>query len=179
MYAIQYTNPGKVVKLSMPENDGAAQRLGVLTLDPGEMYPRCAVIDSANGHLYLATTEQPGRIVKIAIGGTLPVREGSLVLDPGEDHPSAAVIDETAARAYFATQTSPGKIVKVALAPAGLPTRIGALTLDPDESNPGAGLINPAAGHAWFATGGTAAPKVVKLALRTRPRCPHASVPCS
>ena len=80
-------------------------RVGALTLNSGENFPACSVIDSAGGFAYFGTQTDPGTIVKVRLSDF--TRVGVLTLNVGETFLDAAVIDPVGGFAYFGTQTGP------------------------------------------------------------------------
>lgn len=59
--------PGRVVKISLEEGDAKPGYIDDLTLEEGEIKPCCAVLHE--GYAYFGTYTEPGRIVKVAVGG--------------------------------------------------------------------------------------------------------------
>ena len=122
-------------------------RVGALTLNSGENFPACSVIDSAGGFAYFGTQTDPGTIVKVRLSDF--TRVGVLTLNVGETFLDAAVIDPVGGFAYFGTQTGPAIVVKVRLSDF---TRVGALTLNSGENQIRSAVIDPAGGFAYFGT---------------------------
>jgi hypothetical protein len=55
--------PGIVVKMNL----ATGNRVGSITLNEGEVYLSCAVVDTANSYAYYGTYTSPGKVVKIDI----------------------------------------------------------------------------------------------------------------
>ncbi len=181
------TSPGQVIKVSL----GASvvewpTRVGAVTLESGESYLSCAVIDTKNGHAYFGTYTNPGRVVKIALGegDSPPTRLGTATMEYSryfpdlgwvtaqESYLSCAVIDTERGHAYFGTDTVPGKVGMVALGQGdNPPSRIGARTLEAGEAWLRSAVFDPTLGHLYFGTNTTPG-RIVKLA-----RGPNSSPP--
>jgi hypothetical protein len=84
-----------VVKVNL----ATMQRVGAVTLEPGEDRLWSAVSDGT--HAYFGTSTEPGRVVKVNLA-TMQ-RVGAVTLEPGEGFLYAAVSDGT--HAYFGTFT--------------------------------------------------------------------------
>ncbi len=181
------TSPGQVIKVSL--GDSVVEwptRVGAVTLESGENYLSCAVIDTENGHAYFGTYTNPGRVVKIALGDgdNPPTRLGAATMEYSryipdlgwtttqESYLSCAAIDIERGHAYFGTDTVPGKVGMVALGQGeNPPSRIGARTLDAGEDWLRSAVFDPERGHLYFGTNTTPG-RIVKLA-----RGPNSSPP--
>jgi len=122
-----------------------------------------ALIDAANDYAYFSTHREPGRILKVALGGDSPkpaIIVGAAVLEGDEDKPFNSVIDTLHGYAYFGTDF-PSHLVKVALGQSNTPPyRVGSVPVD-EEWNVGAGVLDAAGGYACFQVGH----KLVKFKL--------------
>jgi hypothetical protein len=148
------TTPGQVVKVNL----ATMQRVGAVTLEPGEDRLWSAVSDGT--HAYFGTYTEPGRVVKVNLATMQRVE--AVTLEPGEGFLYAAVSDGT--HAYFGTRTSPGRVVKVNLATM---QRVEAVTLEPGENQLASAVSDGT--HAYFGTN-TAPGRVVKVNLATMQR---------
>ncbi len=128
----QATNPF-VVKVKLGSD---FRRIGSAALLANEQPVGSAVIDTANGYLYLGTyniSQSTATVVMVAtgVGDALPTRVGAVSLNSGQRELSTAVIDPIAGYAYFGDDhTYPAKIYKLKLAAGGiLPTEVSTLSL--------------------------------------------------
>ena len=87
------------------------ERIGAITFEEGEDYPKSAVIDAAGGYAYFGCDTWPSRVVKVRLSDF--TRVGAITFEEGEDYLESAVIDASEGYAYFGCYTSPGKVVKV------------------------------------------------------------------
>ena len=137
------------------------QRAGATDLEPGEDFPRSAVIDPAGAFAYFGTFTAPAKIVKVDLATFR--RTGSITLATGQNRLTAAAIDPAGEFAYFGTTTMPGQVVKIDLATLDL---VGTVTLDDGEGPLVAAVIDPDGAFAYFAVSSTPG-AIVKIDLST------------
>jgi len=145
-YFVMQSYPCRIVKVDLT----TFTRLNVLTLNAGENNCSSASIDTTNGFLYTAATNDDatlGIIVKVNLATFK--RAGALTLAAsGESWADTQVIDAAHAMLYFTTGdfATAVKVVKVNL--AGF-TRVSDLTIA-SNLGPYSGLLDPAAGNLYF-----------------------------
>jgi DNA-binding beta-propeller fold protein YncE len=119
------------------------ERIGSLTLDPGEDQLSSAVIDPAGDFAYVGTT---AGVVKIDLAAFARV---GVVPAPS---PQAGVVDPAGKYAYFAMPFMvPGRVIKIDLDTF---EKVDELTLELGESFFRAGVIDPTGRYAYFGTSG-------------------------
>ena len=153
-----------VARLAAPNASGPtpsfARGAGTVTFSAGENVVGSAIIDTANGFGYFATSNGVREyIVKVNL--RTMTRVVSMTLSAGESNINTALFDATNQYGYFATSTAPARIIKIDLARF---IRVGALTLNTGEDYVASGVIDTAGGFAYFGTS-TAPGIVVKVNL--------------
>jgi hypothetical protein len=90
------------------------------------------LVDFSNHYAYFSTVHQPGRILKVALGGSsadAPKVVGAVVLEPEEDECFYGTLESGGGYAYFNAKY--GRVVKIALgAGNAAPRRVGSVLLD-------------------------------------------------
>jgi len=173
--------PSRLVKLELGSVDGPPVRIAALN---GELFgysftgfsggPDVSAIDTVNGYAYFGmsgTSSTPGRVVKMALGGSLPTFVAQTGLANGENMLLSMVIDATRGNLYIGTSDggsfeNPGRVVKLTLgAGNNPPMRLGSLTLNSGEYNLQSAVIDTTNRHAYFGARGDFRARVVKVAL--------------
>ncbi|HUR22406.1 MAG TPA: Ig-like domain-containing protein, partial [Acidimicrobiales bacterium] len=191
--------PGKVVKINLD----TFERVGSITLEPGEIYLDSGVMDPGGNSAYFATSgtsDVPAAIVKIDL--TTFQRVGALTLNGSDEMQMlSAVVDPKGAFAYFGTWSSPGRVVKIDL---GTFQRVAALTLAEDdmpdigpyrinnsESDLYTAVMDPAGRYAYFGTVGhvgslvgdprdpSIPARLIRIDLTTFERVDHLELPAA
>jgi hypothetical protein len=105
-YAYFGTSSGKVIKLRL-----ADFARSTLTLPPGEISLRAAVIDVPNNAAYFGTATRPAKVIKVRLSDLTRVE--ALTMGENDGSLYSAVFDPTKGFAYFGSGTRPGVIVKL------------------------------------------------------------------
>jgi len=169
MYLPNYdTNPCRIAKIDLSKlnilQDPDAYVMYFST-EYNENRPRCSVMDSENGFMYIGTDSEPWSIVKIDL--SIPARVDSIVIvDEYPDYLggplTSAVIDTDAGFAYFGTDSVPGKIIKVDLTTF---TVVDTLILEYGLNHLTSAVIDTFSGYAYFGTSVTTPGEVIKIRL--------------
>lgn len=124
----------------------ALNRVGAITLNPGESLLAVAVIDSAAGYAYFGTGNQPaGNIIKIRLSDFTRV-SGLNLTSFSENHFVSAVIDPSHGFAYFGQLG--GDLVRIRLSDFTRVDAIGSLDFERMAIDSAGGYIyGGAAGH--------------------------------
>src|SRR5262249_23052637 len=157
-------------------NGTTPTQVGVVQASAGDGNPIAGLIDysdanPANHYAYFSTTNNPGRIIKIAmnVGNTTPTLVGTATLNSGENGTLGIVQDPTDGDPtkrylYLSTTLQPSIIVQVSPNGAGLPLHVNAITLPSGEGGLRRGVVDisdPLNRYCYFATAIISAPSGV------------------